>query len=225
MNITALKVISKILNIFKIIIITIAVIIFFVFLISGDLKTLFEDGILFMLIFCIIILFIASNKINKIVNSKTNDDILENKLKEKNYIKMIDNFYVNEVDNKLKINNNIYDFKEIKNVELIEDGNISTITTGKKKASLGKSLVGGALLGGVGAIAGAGSGKINSKSIETKYCTNLTIKIDTSKLTMPCEFIKLITYKTDKESLKYKNAFEDAQKCISTIKLLLEKNN
>ena len=132
--------------------------------------------------------------------------------------------FVNENTNEIIINNNKYEFKKILSCELLEDGNTITTTVGKKKASIGKALVGGALFGGAGAIVGGNSGKINSKSTDTNYCTKLELKITINNLSNPCEYIKLISYRTKKDSNNYKKEYENAQNGLSLFQVITNIN-
>lgn len=176
------------------------------------------------IIFDILIIFIYFY-LNKAEKEQLNNEKIKKENEDNDFTKIQKNLFVNEVENSIMINNTVYSFKDILNAELIEDGNSITTTTGKKKASVGKALVGGALFGSAGVIVGGNAGKVNSKSIETQYCTNLKVKISINKISNPCEFIKLIEYRTDKESSKYKKAYEDAQKILSVIELITSQNN
>lgn len=122
--------------------------------------------------------------------------------------------------------NKILSFNNVIDIEVIEDESSKTITktkgTDKRKVALGKGLVGGALLGPVGAIIGGTQGKVkkNSTSVskEKNYCTELSILITTNCPELSSITIKLIETKTNKNSIIYKNAKAQAQKTISLFK-------
>jgi len=186
-------------------------------------------GSIFFGILTIICFFFPIKKIIKYVlkiNKEKNDKLQEIKEEEeKRGIKRItNNVSIIEKEKIIILNKKEYQFKDILGYELIEDGNTITTTTGKKKASVGKAIIGGVLLGDAGAIIGGNSGKTNSKSTETQYCTNLKVKITINNLENPCEFIYLIGDSTNKESSKYKIAYENAQKIMSIIDVLTKRN-
>ena len=89
-------------------------------------------------------------------------------------------FSYNMTEGKVKINNTINLFSSIKGAEINAENSYRVITTNtgksKKHVSLGKAVVGGALLGPIGAIAGGAMGKTTSSgtstsnSIPTSYC-------------------------------------------------------
>lgn len=122
--------------------------------------------------------------------------------------------------------NKILSFNNVIDIEVIEDESSKTITktkgTDKRKVALGKGLVGGALLGPVGAIIGGTQGKVkkNSTSVskEKNYCTELSILITTNCPELSSVTINLIETKTNKNSIIYKNAKTQAQKIISLFK-------
>ena len=103
-----------------------------------------------------------------------------------------------------------YSYDDIVDFELIEDG------TSVTKGGLGRAFVGGALFGGVGAIVGGVTG---GKKAHQK-CTSLMIKITVNNINVPTEYIKLITSPTDKKSIIYKAAFQNAQEIISLLQLI-----
>ena len=171
----------------------------------------------FSLLF-LVMYFVCINTLGQ----KEKEDKDKQEMDQQGYKKIINNFWVSEELKKLKINNSIYNFENILGYELIEDGNTIVNTTGKKKASVGKAIVGGALLGDAGAIIGGTSGKTSSKSVETHYCNNLKLKITINDLTNPCEFLKFIDYQTKKDTNKYKTSYENIQKVMSIIDIIIK---
>ena len=107
-------------------------------------------------------------------------------------------------------NSTIYDFDDIIDFELLEDG--TTIT----KGGLGRATVGGLLFGGVGAIVGGVTG---GKKASTK-CTSLQVKITVNNINAPAEYIKLISSTVDKKSSLYKAAYQNAQEILSLLQLI-----
>ncbi|GAK09594.1 SHOCT domain-containing protein [Geomicrobium sp. JCM 19038] len=107
----------------------------------------------------------------------------------------------------------IYDYEDIVNFELLEDGN--SVASG----GLGRALVGGALFGGTGAIVGGITGKKTTKAI----CSTLKIKVTMNNMSEPVIYINFIETKTKKDSSSYKILFDSAQECLSILQLICEK--
>ena len=103
-----------------------------------------------------------------------------------------------------------YKFSDLISYDLIEDD--SVITTG----GVGQALIGGALFGKAGAIAGGLTGKrIQKKRIESLY-----IKATMNSFKNPCVLIPLITKSTNINSKEYQNAFEEAHKILSILDVI-----
>ena len=61
-----------------------------------------------------------------------------------------------------------------------------------------------------------------SKSKKTQnFCSKLDVKITIKNLSNPVEYIKLIKFKTPKSGFPYKSAYEQAQKCLSIINIII----
>lgn len=106
----------------------------------------------------------------------------------------------------------VYNYKDILDFELLEDG--ETVSQG----GLGRALVGGALFGGTGAIVGGVTGKRKNKDV----ITSLRIKITLRDINNPVEYIDFITFKTKKNSFLYKDLYNQAQECLSTLQLICD---
>ena len=104
-----------------------------------------------------------------------------------------------------------YSFKEIIGYELLEDD--SSVASG----GLGRALVGGIALGGIGAVVGAVTGKKTAK----KIVNNLVIRVDINNMDNPCIIIPFISKKTKTKSGKYKSAYSSAQKTISALNMVV----
>ncbi len=107
----------------------------------------------------------------------------------------------------------IYDYSDIVNFELIEDG--ESVASG----GLGRALVGGALFGGAGAIVGGVTGRKKSKGI----CTSLKLKITVNDMNDPAVYINFIETKTKKDGYVYKEIAKQAQECLSTFQLICDR--
>lgn len=114
-----------------------------------------------------------------------------------------------------KKNPKIYNFSDISSYELIEDND--TII----KGGLGRAVVGGALLGGVGAIVGGTTGKKTSK----KQINKLYVKITVNDFNNPVVMIKIINTPTKSNSLTYSAAFKSAQEILSLVELMFKQCN
>lgn len=112
--------------------------------------------------------------------------------------------YVNENDKKVLINNHEYNFKDIISAELMEDEKEQTYTATTQNAIFKRSY--------------------SSGSRTYHYCSKMQIKIVINSMTSPQEYITFINKKTNKNSSKYKSAYDIAQKFISTLQVIIKKN-
>lgn len=109
-----------------------------------------------------------------------------------------------------KKNCKIYNYSDIVDFELLEDGESIT------KGGLGRAVAGGVLFGGVGAIVGGVTGGKKSKSV----CNSLKIKITVNDIKNPVVYINFLSTATKKDSFTYKNAYKLAHECISVLQLI-----
>ena len=112
--------------------------------------------------------------------------------------------YINENDKKVLINNHEYNFKDIISADLMEDEKEYTNSYARKSALSNKSFYG--------------------SSNTTKFCTKLQIKIVLNSMTNPQEYITFINKRTWKSRKKYKNAYDMAQKFLSTLQVIINNN-
>lgn len=156
----------------------------------------------------VIVLFIINiKKNNKVVDSKEVKD-LDNKYINSGWQKVgsYDNayLYVNENDKKVLINNHEYNFKDIISAEIMEDEKEQTYTATTQNAIFKRSY--------------------SSGSRTYHYCSKMQIKIVINSMTSPQEYITFINKKTNKNSNKYKSAYDVAQKFISTLQVIIKNN-
>lgn len=139
---------------------------------------------------------------------KEQDKIAQKELDAK-WNKVIKNvFEVNKEESIIKLNSRTYNFKDILDAELLEDGN----------SIIKSSLLGTAAKGFLFGVPG-----LLSKSKKTQnMCNKLEIKITIKDLNNPVEYIKLIKYSIPKTGFVYKSIYEQAQKCISIINIIME---
>ena len=112
--------------------------------------------------------------------------------------------YVNENTKQVVINDQEYNFKDIVSAEILEDGKqySSSLTT----KGIGKSLI--------------------TSSGTTDFCTKLQIKVFLNSITNSQEYITFLNKgKTWKSTKKYKQAYDMAQKFLSTLQVIIKNNN
>jgi hypothetical protein len=103
----------------------------------------------------------------------------------------------------------IKSYSDLIDVELMQDDNVI------QKGGFGGALVGGALVGVVGAVAGS-----NLKKTENQ-CSMLAVRLIFNDKVNPLYMIKLIESVTDKNSTTYTNAFNTAQELYATFNAIL----
>ncbi len=104
----------------------------------------------------------------------------------------------------------VFKYDEIIDYEVLEDG--TTIT----KGGFGKALVGGAVFGLAGAIAGGSSKKTK------EICNKLEIKVTTRNQDRPVVYLNLINTQFKKDSLVYKTAYKSVQDVLSKFQIVLD---
>lgn len=104
-----------------------------------------------------------------------------------------------------------FDYSDLIDCELLEDGHSIIKTT-----ALPKAIAGGLLFGGIGAVVGG----VTGKKTENKYCNKLTVKFTVRNCRHYSINFDLIRKKTKKDSSDYKKAFNTAQKMISAAKVI-----
>lgn len=110
-----------------------------------------------------------------------------------------------------KIGNNVwFNFSDLISYELIEDD--SVVTSG----GVGQALIGGALFGGFGAVAGGITGKRTQK----KKVESLCIKATLNSFDCPCVLIPLLSKPTKINSSEYKRAFDEAHHILSAFDVI-----
>ena len=120
-------------------------------------------------------------------------------------------------NNRNMINKTILKFIIIPN---IIDYDYSEIGESIASSGLGRALAGGILFGGAGAVVGAVTGRKKSKLI----CNSLKVKITTKNINNPVVYADFITTSTKKSSIIYKTYYDLAQKCLSTLQLIVNWN-
>lgn len=111
--------------------------------------------------------------------------------------------YVNEKEKKISTNGKEFNFKDLVSAEILEDEKAYTNSYAKK--GIGNSFYG--------------------SSSQTKYCTKLQLKLVLNSIAEPETYITFINKLTWKSSKKYKQAYNIAQKFLSTFQVITKKNN
>lgn len=120
-----------------------------------------------------------------------------------NYNKLADNFFINYDEKKIIVDNNTFDFANILDVKLVEDGMEKMIGTRVSNGNFGVGV--------------------------TKVLINkLNIEIKTNDITRPffsIPFLNLgIRTGFEKSSKKYQEAYQQAQKCMSILEMIVNNN-
>lgn len=134
-----------------------------------------------------------------------------------NEIKIDDNsktWILPKSKNFLALNVDVFNFSDIIDYELNEDG--ETIT----KGGLGSAVAGGLLLGGVGAIVGGNLGKKNKSVVNKMY-----IRISTNNRWVKHLTIDLLNVETKRNSFLYNNAKTTADKILSLLDYMAKQSN
>ena len=114
-----------------------------------------------------------------------------------------------------KVTDTYIKFSDLVGVDLIENG--SLVTSG----GLGSALTGAALFGNTGMIVG---GLVGKKKI-SDVCESLQIKLTVNDLNNPAIFIDVVRSRIAKKSLKYQTDFELAQKIVSALNVIIQRNH
>lgn len=101
----------------------------------------------------------------------------------------------------------VYRYENLLSFDLMEDGD--TVSSG----GLGRAAVGGLLLGPLGAVIGASTGKKKTK----EYCESLRVRISLKDADPDVVYINLIATKTKKKSASYKLSVDSAQECLTAL--------
>ena len=101
-------------------------------------------------------------------------------------------------------------YSDLLSYELLEDDSI--VTSG----GVGQALIGGAIFGGFGAVAGG----ITANRTQKKKIESLFIKVTTNNFSSPCCLIPLITKPTKTGCKEYQNAFNLAHQILSALDVI-----
>lgn len=135
------------------------------------------------------------------------------------------NLQYNLIEGKININNTEHLFSSIKGAEVNKNESYRVVTTNtgksKKHVSLGKAVVGGALLGPIGAVAGGAMGKTttqgNSQSDSIPTCNHIGVVIDIDGFKSE---VILLNKTVDQSSSAYTKALQNAEEIVSQLHYL-----
>ncbi len=111
----------------------------------------------------------------------------------------------------------VVSYKDIISAEIIEDGD--SITKTSRSSQLGSALVGGILLGGVGAIVGGLSGSTRT----SQNVSNITLRIIINNTKKPAHDVSLLNNTITKKSSMYSEVMNNARHWHSLIVILIRK--
>lgn len=113
--------------------------------------------------------------------------------------------------------NKVFPSYDILSSEVIEDG--QSITKTVRSSQIGGAIVGGLILGGVGAVIGGLSGrKINAEKV-----TKITLRIIVNDPENPIYDICFLSLETNKNSTTYKLAIENAQEWQARLDVMIKR--
>lgn len=164
----------------------------------------------------------AQNNLKRLEQAKQNEI---NRIAQSRWSKVTNNVSYNATEGKININGSLYVFSDIKGAEIVTQDSYRVVTTetakSKKHVSLGKAVVGGALLGPVGAIAGGAMGKTTTKgqavanSIPT--CNHIGVSVNINGFATE---VVLLSRTVDQSSSVYRSNMNSAQNLVDTLRRL-----
>lgn len=125
-------------------------------------------------------------------------------------------FGIDEQNKLFLADGNLFRYENLLNFELYEDGN----TVMKSKGTIGRSIVGGMLYGGTGAIIGG----MTSKKVSHDTCTSLGIRLTLKDALCSSLCIDFIFGNTRKDTTNYINARDTAYKIMSALEIIADYN-
>ena len=166
----------------------------------------------------------CNQKLNELFNAR------ENEIKRLNSLRWqsigTENFKYNMVEGKVSINQNIFNFSSIKGAEIYRDEANRTVTYesgySKKRGSLGGAIVGGVLLGPIGALAGgtmSGKTRNSGSSISNTIpiCSYLSVRVNIDGF---INEIILLNSTVDQNTPIYQEAQKNAMDIVAKLQYL-----
>jgi hypothetical protein len=104
-------------------------------------------------------------------------------------------------------------------VEIFEDG--TSVTKTVRSSQIGGAVVGGLILGGVGAIIGGLSGKAET----TRKVNRIDLRIIVNDTTHPLHDVVFLNVETKNDTLRYQQAMQQARHWNGVIEVLINRAN
>lgn len=111
----------------------------------------------------------------------------------------------------------VISYRDLISVELFEDGN--TITKTSRSSQIGGAIVGGLLLGGIGALAGGLSGKTKS----TNTVTRIDLRLILNDTAMPLHDVVFLATECKKDNVRYQQAMKLARHWHGLFEVLIKR--
>lgn len=149
---------------------------------------------------------------NKIKEQKDyNENIKDNELLNKGYKKIYNEFYVNEKEKNIYLNQSYFGFSNILESEIIKNSNTLTSSYGTSSGKLKHGKV---------------KSRINTFSSEIQYCKDLYVNVVVNNLSKPNEKIYLKSpnsiFNLNENSAKYNKLYKEAQRIQSTLQIIIK---
>lgn len=165
---------------------------------------------------------LAKRKLNQLEYAKKNK--IE-RIKNSRWTIINENFKYNKTEGVVLINNERYNFNEIKNAEIVRRDSFRVVTTSagksKKHFSIGKAIVGGTLFGPIGAVAGSTMGKTtlseNTISNSIPICSYIGVTVNINGFNSE---IVILNRVVDQGSNIYNEKLNEAQKIVDSLRTL-----
>ena len=164
----------------------------------------------------------AENNLKQLEQAKLSE--IE-RITQSRWTKLSDNASYNMTEGKISINNDIYLFSDIKGADVVtkDSYRVETTQTGqsKKHVSVGKAVVGGAIFGPLGAIAGGSMGKTTSNgqaiSNSIPTCSHIGVNVNINGFGTE---IVVLNKTVDQSSSIYSSKMSSAQNIVDTLRRL-----
>ena len=158
------------------------------------------------------------DKFKKIKNFELDRGMISNDLKKGIAVDNTKNKICILKNNKDSIDTIIYEYRDLLESEILEDG--ESVTKTSRGSQLGGALLGGMIFGGVGAVIGGLSGK----KTHTDKVSSIDLKIIVNDINSPMIIINFMSLPgAEKSTTTYKNNIQSAREWNSLLSVLIKK--
>jgi hypothetical protein len=126
-------------------------------------------------------------------------------------------FLIQHDKNSIQIAEQTFSYNDLLSISLIEDG--ETVTDFRRSSQIGGALIGGLVLGGLGAVIGGLSGTTKTSEMVEKITLRLVVN-DTKN---PLFEIDFLNTQTKKKDLRYQDAMQKARHWHGLIEVLIKR--